>query len=220
MLIELSGIDGAGKSTQMERLQRHANERGIECHIRTLKSTSRRILARIGATRGAREWRDLFDPALVELATALDLYQQVHALIVPIRQPGEMILTDSYARYWLASAHTNLPRPDWAVDEAYRLFPAPDLALHLRVDPTVALERIVARAKGDHVLREGGIGVVEALERAYVHVDRTLGYRPVVLDAARGPDEVARDAVEAVRSTRSTLDPLDREMVARLGATS
>lgn len=216
MLIEFSGVDGSGKSTQMERFQRRANELGIECHNRMLTSTSRAILALIGADEGASAWRDLFDPSAVELATALELYQQTYAMIVPISQPGQLILIDGYARYWLASAGMNLSQASWAVEAVYRIFPAPDLAIHLRVEPAVALERIVARQKGDHVLREGGIGVLEALDRGYALADRTLSYQAVVVDGAQEPADVERDVAEAVRSVHPRLADRDRELVAEL----
>jgi len=167
MLIEVSGIDGSGKSTCVDHLSRWAHEAGVACYQRPVRSTYRRILGGIAASRGLRSWRELFDQECVQLATALEVLQYVATHITPINFPGQMIITENYRRYWLATAVADKATNMSQLEAIYAQLPRPDLSLHFDSNADVAYDRILARSKGDHVLRSGGKERLSRLWAAY-----------------------------------------------------
>jgi len=176
MIIEIAGIDGAGKSTQIARLARVAQECKVPCYERSLRSTGRRILSGIAAQQGL-EWRALFDRGAVELATALEMFQLFHATVVPIQFSGQMIVTDTYVREWLAVAIAEGGENVSQIVEIYRAMPSPDLSVQLDCSVDTAFCRIVARPKGDHLLRSGGKARLQRLADAYATgLDELVGY--------------------------------------------
>lgn len=216
MLIELSGIDGSGKSTQIALLQGWCNRAGVPCYERSLRSTVRRVLGGLAVDRGHLSWRGVFDPDAVELATALEMRQLVYTTIMPIRFAGQVIVTDTYLRRWVASAVASGARNLPQLELVYESIQPPDIAIHLAVTTTESLERISRRPQGDHLQREGGTQRLIALADGYETSDRMLAYRPAVLDGTADPEsvgsavrQVIADHVAKSRGDRSipALDP-------------
>ena len=167
MIIEISGIDGSGKSTQIAMLARLAQEAGVPCYERPIRSTCRRVVSGIAAQLGLASWRTVFDRSAVELATALEAHQMVYSTILSINFPGQLIVTDTYVRNLLAVA---IAEGGAAIDQLvaiYATFPRPDVSVHLDVPIDEAYARIEARPKGDHLLRTGGQARLQRLADAY-----------------------------------------------------
>lgn len=176
MIIELSGIDGAGKSTQIEILMRWANELGVPTYERIFRSIGRRVLGGIAARSGAKSWTEMFDVNAVELSTALEFVQFAHAQIGPINTNGQLILIDTFSRSWLATAIARGASDVAKLARVYEEAPTPELSIHVDASSEVAFERILGRKKGDHILRSGGRKRLNRLADAYGVVDRYLGY--------------------------------------------
>jgi dTMP kinase len=220
MIIEFSGIDGAGKTTQLERLMRWANEAGVACFERKLRSTGKRVLGGIAQEAGHRSWRALFAPDAVELMTAVEMRQLVFEAILPISFRGQIIVTDTYTRSWVATAISWGASPE-ALLAVYRTIPPPDLSIHLDVESNTAYARILAREKGDHILRVGGRERLEALVRAYEAVPQHLSYRARPVSAESSVEETFVQVQDLVRAAaRATGDTLIAERLDKAAAAS
>lgn len=199
MIVEIAGIDGSGKTTQIERLMRWASERGVPSYERKLRSFGRRVLGGIAASKDLSSWDQMFDVGAVELATALEIYQMAHATILPLNLPGQIIITDTYAKYWIA---TTLSRGSGSAEQVsiiYALLPPPDLSVQLDVSTDVAYQRILARPKGDHILRHGGKERLERLRTAHDNTSKWVTYSSHVVSAEIPEAETA----EAIRKLLS-----------------
>jgi thymidylate kinase len=195
MIIELSGIDGSGKTTQLNKIMRWANESGVPCYERVMRSTVRRILSGIAAEQGKDSWQELFEADAVELATAVEILQTVYATILPLNYPGQIIISDTYVRNWIAKAIVRRPSSLESIAAIYRRIPSPDLSIHLDVPVKVAFERILARQKGDHILRTGGLQRLKALADAYSIVPKHVHY-PTQMVTSEASEEQTFDAIQ------------------------
>ena len=144
-LLAFEGLDGSGKSTQVERLARDLSAAGhavVATHEPTDGPSGRRIreMARSGRSLEPEEELRWF----VE-----DRRAHVRDEIGPALSAGRVVVTD---RYFLSSvAYQGARGLDWrailAASEAE--FPIPDLVLLLEIDVARGLERV--RARGAHL---------------------------------------------------------------------
>ncbi len=142
-LIVFEGIDGTGKSTQLQMLASFLRENG-HAVVETREPTNGKFGRRIRSLYKKRR--------SVSLEEELDLFladrkEHVEELIKPALSAGKIVLCD---RYYLSSAAYQgaaglnpeeiIARNDFA--------PVPDLALVFDLDPVVAIRRITEK-RGD-----------------------------------------------------------------------
>lgn len=200
MIVEFSGIDGSGKSTQVHQLTRWATDHrlvAVECPLR---SQTRRICQGIAAGAGLQSWREIFRADRVEFSSAVDLVQQAMTSIVLADAPGHVLVADQYLRTWVARSAAGGPGLQEQVSRVYAKLPDPAVSFHLTLDPGTAWQRIIRRPKGDHTLRAGGLRrlteTAEALEAAV----SASPYPCTVLDGTRPVDELAAQVRQSVRT--------------------
>jgi len=190
-LIAFEGLDGCGKTTQVERLAARLRLAGSDPLLTREPSDGpwgRRIraMARGGELLAVEEELHWF----VE-----DRREHVATLVAPALAEGRLVVTD---RYFLSTvAYQGARGLEWrqllARSEAE--FPLPDLVVLLDIGPELALERVRTRAPGLETLferRERLARVAEifrAIERPYLER----------LDAAAAPERVAEAVAACVR---------------------
>ena len=189
MIIEFSGIDGSGKTTQIHKLMRWLNESGVPCYERILRSTSRRIVGGIAAEKGLQSWHELFDSNGIELATALEMLQLTYSTILPANFSGQCLITDTYIRNWLANAIVSRTSLIDQLLLIYQRIPRPDISIHLDVSVETAYQRILLRSKGDHKLRFGGKEQLEALSQAFQEVSQYVDYQSHIVSTSASEEE-------------------------------
>ncbi|MFL2936315.1 MAG: dTMP kinase [Myxococcota bacterium] len=142
-LIAFEGIDGSGKSTQVERLASALRAAGHEvCVTREPTDGEHGRKIRALSTRGAP----------LSLEEELDLFEQdrrehVKELIAPALGRGEVVITD---RYFLSTAAYQGSRgldSDAILRSHEELFPIPDVVFFIDVPPEAALLRVEARGE-------------------------------------------------------------------------
>ena len=141
LLIAFEGIDGCGKSTQLERLA--ARLRALGCDVVTTSEptgfpSGQRIreMARSGVPLAAEQELRWF----VE-----DRRVHVAEVIAPALRAGQIVLTD---RYYLSTvAYQGARGLDYEqiLADSEAEFPIPDLVLLLEIDPQIGLDRVHAR---------------------------------------------------------------------------
>ncbi len=140
-LIAFEGIDGCGKSTQVERLARALRADGRDVVVTaepTQGSWGRRIreMARSGTPVDAEEELRWF---------FADRRDHVAQVVAPALAAGQLVLTD---RYYLSTvAYQGARGLDWRkiLADSEAEFPAPDLVLLLEIDAAAGLARVRAR---------------------------------------------------------------------------
>ncbi|HEY5658824.1 MAG TPA: dTMP kinase [Myxococcota bacterium] len=196
-LLALEGLDGCGKSTQIEPLADALRRAGHEV-LATYEPTDGPHGRRIRELAHSRERV----PPEEELRWFVeDRREHVAQVLEPALAAGRVVLTD---RYYLSSvAYQGARGLDWGeiLADSEREFPAPDLALLFEIDPAAGLARVRARGApvDDRFERPEFLArvaeIFRALECPYV----------VRIDAASPVDAVSRAVRDAVRERLALL---------------
>jgi len=190
VLIALEGIDGTGKSTQLNLLAGYLRNAGYEV-VATREPTDGPAGKRIRASFSSRH---LLTPQ-EELSLFMeDRRQHVRECILPALHRGAVVVTD---RYYLSTAAYQGARgldPVRIVRENERFAPAPDLAIILELSPEEGIRRIKG-LRGDI---PNDFEAMDTLVRA-AEIFASFSYPWVRrVDASRGVEEVHRDIVRCV----------------------
>jgi dTMP kinase len=197
-LITIEGLDGAGKSTLAEALQRELSTRGIHAEL----------LREPGGVELSERIRALVkDPSLAvsPRAEAL-LYAAARAQLVaerlePLLAEGVLVLLDRFVDSSLAYQGAGRALGVEQV-RAINLFATgllePDRTLLLRVSPEVGRARQSGRDLAPDRLELEGERFFAEIASAYDELAQAEPGRVRVIDASQQPDVVLREALAAV----------------------
>jgi dTMP kinase len=141
-LIVVEGIDGSGKSTQIDLLNKWLQSQGRSVYFSEWNSSD---LVK-STTRFAKDEK-AFTPTTFSLLQATDFSDRWENYIFPMLQAGAIVLADRYAFTAFARDVSRGVDPTW-VRDLYSFALQPDLVLYFRVPLDIAVERILSgRAK-------------------------------------------------------------------------
>ena len=195
-LIAFEGVEGAGKSTQLEMLRQ------------TLEKAGHRVAStrEPGGTPVGEQVRSiLLDPALTVDARAEALLfaaaraQLVEQVIRPALQRGEVVLCDRYLDSSLAyqgAARGLGQEPIAAINRFATGGLLPDLVVLLRLDPEEGLAR--GRGSRDRIECQD-LEFHRRVAQGFLDLAEADPERFVIVDAAPPPDRVAAEVREAVQ---------------------
>ena len=137
LLIAVEGLDGSGKSTQIELLLRHLTRQGLAVH-RSNWNSSPAVHPLIRKLKAERR----LTPHAFALVHAADFADRYEREILPRLRLGIHVLCDRYVGTALArDGARGLPR-EW-IDKLYGFARPADLTFYFRVPPEVAAARIL-----------------------------------------------------------------------------
>ncbi len=189
MLIVLEGLDGAGKSTQIDRLRALLNERGRACRYLHFPRFDAPVYGELIARflRGELGTVDRVDPYLVALLFAGDRADAA-AQLREWLAAGDAVLLDRYVYSNVGYQCAKLPEGAsrealrrWILDLefGYHAIPRPDLSLFLDVPFAFTARKLAeAREGDDRDYLKGGRDIHEA------SLDLQRSVRQVYLAAA------------------------------------
>ena len=189
-LIAFEGIDGSGKSTQIERLAVALAARGCELET-TFEPTEGAMGQRIRAMARSGE---RVAPETELAWFVADRREHVEQVILPALAAGRWVLTDRYTLSSVAYQGARGLSPDEILASSEAEFPLPDLALVFEIDVQLGVSRVAER-KGvaepvfeNRAFLEAAAEIFAALDRAYIER----------IDARGEPDAVHARVMEAV----------------------
>jgi dTMP kinase len=191
VLIAFEGGEGAGKSTQVRRLQEWLTNEGLVAQA-TFEP---------GATPSGAGIRSIvLDRAHTGISArseallyAADRAQHVHDVLRPALDAGEVVITDRFVDSSLAyqGAGRTIPLDDvrmlsrWATEGVQ-----PDLTILLDLPPEVGLARARGRAVADRLESES-LEFHQRVRQTFLALAEVEPDRYLVLDARRTPEEIA-----------------------------
>ncbi len=137
-LIVVEGIDGSGKSTQIDLLHKWLQSQRNVVYFTEWNSSS---LVK-STTKLAKQER-MFTPTTFSLLQATDFADRWENYILPMLKAGAIVLADRYAFTAFARDVARGVDPKW-VRNLYSFAVQPDLAFYFRVPLDIAVERIMA----------------------------------------------------------------------------
>lgn len=205
ILVTLEGIDGSGKST----VSRHLAQALVKaCPDRLFIFTAEPTKSETGAILRSRLSESCALEDEVTKARRMEelfLFMADHAdhlshTIIPSLRAGAIIISDRYtdstAAYQGVTLRGIVPDPVEWIRSLYRPWNvSPDLTLFFSIDPSRALERIVSRKIAEKFER------AEFLREVDGNFRRVASFEPkrfVIVDAGRGIDDVAKDALSMI----------------------
>lgn len=195
----LEGLDGAGTTTQCERLASELRARGFRVLVTREPSDGpvgtmiRQALTgrlRLPGDKGP------LAPETLALLFAADRTDHLHARVRPAIARGEIVLSDRYLLSSLAYQGQALPMA-W-VEQANAFADAPDLTLFVEVTPATAARRRAGRG-GDAELFEAEV-LQRRIARQYLAAIRRRARKERIarVDGNGSPEEVTRALLEAL----------------------
>ena len=141
-LIVVEGIDGSGKSTQIDLLHKWLQSQGKSVYFTEWNSSE---LVKSTTRLGKQE--KMFTPTTFSLLQATDFSDRWENYMLPMLRAGVIVLADRYAFTAFARDVARGVDREW-VRNLYSFATQPDLALYFQVPLDIAVERITgARAK-------------------------------------------------------------------------
>ncbi len=196
--IVFEGIDGSGKSTQIQMLADKLRSRNISCYV-TMEPTDSPIGAMIHQVMTRRMQADAKVVAALFVADRLDhLLNEVNGICKMVAE-GTTVLMDRY--YFSSYAYQSVEVPmEWLI-QANTLSSAtlrPDVNLFLDISPQAAMERIRS-GRFQTELYEETSRLVQVRQNYLDAFDRLKGVEEVArIDAGRSRKEVAADVWHVV----------------------
>ncbi|MCI5220259.1 MAG: dTMP kinase [Candidatus Electrothrix sp. LOE2] len=198
MLVAFEGIDGTGKSTQLQSLANFLTEQGLPV-ITTYEPTDSRYGRRI---RELYRNRSSCTPEEELNLFVEDRRLHVNELIRQGLAAGKIILTDRY--YYSTAAYQGAAGMDTAEIFARNSFaPVPDLVLLLTMDPEISLARI-REGRGEE------LNDFEQLDQLRKVADHFAAFDdPCIarIDAAQAPEKVQEDIRRTVQDRFPAVTP-------------
>ncbi|MDH7570000.1 MAG: dTMP kinase [Armatimonadota bacterium] len=137
-LIVVEGIDGSGKSTQIDLLYKWLQAQGRSVYFSEWNSS-----ALVKSTTRLAKKRKVFTPTTFSLLQATDFADRWENNIFPLLKAGVIVLADRYAFTAFARDVARGVHPQW-VRNLYSFALQPDIVFYFRVPLETAVDRILA----------------------------------------------------------------------------
>jgi dTMP kinase len=141
-LFVVEGIDGSGKSTQLQLLHQWLRAEGYGVVYSEWNSS---LLVRDTTKRGKR--KQMLTPSTFSLIHATDFADRIERNIIALLKTGAVVLCDRYIYTAFARDGVRGMNPEW-LRELYSFAVKPTIAFYFRVPLEVAMHRILTGRSG------------------------------------------------------------------------
>lgn len=202
-LIAVEGLDGSGKSTQINLLKRWLEMEGTKVFFTEWNSSA---LVKKATSRGKK--RQLLTPTTFSLIHCTDFADRYERQILPLLHAGYIVLADRYMYTAFARDSVRGCDREW-IREMYSFARPPDITLFFSVPLEVALGRILG-GRPQLKYHEAGMDLGLSADpyesfrlfqgriyQEYLRMADEFGF--VVIDASRPPDVQQQEVREIIR---------------------
>ncbi|NCC59809.1 MAG: dTMP kinase [Verrucomicrobiae bacterium] len=137
-LIVVEGVDGSGKSTQIQLLRRWLESQRLKVFFSQWNSSE---LVKSATSKGKK--KELLTPTTFSLIHATDFADRYDRQLAPMLKAGYIVLCDRYVYTAFVRDTVRGCDPAW-VRELYSFAVMPDLTFLFKADLEVSLERILS----------------------------------------------------------------------------
>ena len=147
ILISFCGLDGAGKTTQIEILRNHIINDGYDapfCTFQPTKEMRQNFLFR-KFVDGEKSDYEAYEYRSLNLLTVSDRLQHSRHVILPQLLDGKTVISDRYFYTALINLRARGYKQDRWIYEIAKYIPKPDLTFFINVDFDEAVRRVRSR---------------------------------------------------------------------------
>jgi dTMP kinase len=201
LFVVFEGGEGAGKSTQIDRLARTLRARGQQV-VTTREPGATEFGARIrGMLLGGAGGPAAPSPRAEALLYAADRAHHVATVVRPALARGAVVISDRYVDSSLAyqGGGRGLPADEigWLSAWATRQL-KPDLVVLLDLPAEVGLARVAGRGTAADRLERESLEFHERVRHVFIDLAAEEPRRYLVIDGTRPPDELAAEVLRRV----------------------
>lgn len=168
-LIIVEGIDGSGKSTQIQLLQKWLVDSGYKVFFTAWNSSA---LVNETIKRGKK--KNLLTPTTFSILHATDFADRLAHLIIPPLKAGMIVLADRYIYTAFSRDVVRGIHPQW-VRNLYGFAIKPDISFYFKVAVDVSLKRILSGRKSLKFYEAGmDLGLCDDQEESFKLFQTTI----------------------------------------------
>jgi dTMP kinase len=189
--IVFEGIDGCGKTNQIDLLKKGLKKQGVEA-VFTREHTVGWIGRMIDeVVRGERE----LDPQALQLLFVADRLEHLKRIIKPALQKGKLVVCDRY--FWSTVAYGSLVADrEWLL-EINKVCLLPDLVILIDLSPKVAVKRISKNREELTIFEKEK--KLKKVRKTYLWLAKRFADSCVVIDGTPKPKKINREIFTILR---------------------
>ncbi|MBF0379332.1 MAG: dTMP kinase [Desulfamplus sp.] len=210
MFITLEGIEGSGKTTQIEPIAKFLRENGHQ--VVTTREP--------GATPTGKKIRSiLLDPENSNISTLCELMlygadraQHIYEVILPSLKSGKTVLCDRFADATVAYQGFGRGLDINLIDKIYKMVAnvevtnlKPDMTILFDLDPAIGLERTFKalkqgeRSENESRFEQERLDFHERVRRGYLEIAKREKDRFFIVDASTSKEEILNKIISQIR---------------------
>ena len=201
--ISFEGIDGSGKSTQIQKLAEFLEARDFDIVI----------TREPGGSKGGEEIRNLLLQGNVDrwsAETEILLFtaarrDHLERIILPALEEGKIVICDRFTdstRMYQGMRGVNLRNLVDTLNEKVIKFD-PDLTIVIDINPEISLKRAKSRRTVEERFEDFGINLQMKMRKGFLELAKEFGNRIEVVNGQQSIDKLAQDICSLVKAKLS-----------------
>ena len=198
--ITFEGIDGSGKSTQIQNLAKFLEDYGFDIIITREPGGSiggeeiRNLLLQGGVDRWSAETEILLFTAARR--------DHLERIILPALQDGKIVICDRFTDSTRMYQGMRGPKLRGLVDRLTKevINCDPDLTIIIDIDPEISLERAKSRKTAEERFEDFGIDLQKKMRRGFLDLSKEFSSRIAVVNGQQSVDELAKEIFSLVKA--------------------
>ena len=198
--ISFEGIDGSGKSTQIQKLAEFLKRRDFDIVI----------TREPGGSKGGEEIRNLLLQGNVDrwsAETEILLFtaarrDHLERIILPALEEGKIVICDRFTdstRMYQGMRGVNLRNLVDTLNEKVIKFD-PDLTIVIDINPEISLKRAKSRKTVEERFEDFGVDLQMKMRKGFIDLAKEFGDRIEVVDGQQSLDKLAQDICSLVKA--------------------
>ena len=201
--ISFEGIDGSGKSTQIQKLAKFL--KNLDFDVITTREP--------GGSKGGEEIRNLLLQGNVDrwsAKTEILLFtaarcDHLERIILPALEEGKIVICDRFTdstRMYQGMRGANLRNLVDTLNEKVINF-EPDLTIIIDINPEMSLKRAKSRKIAEERFEDFGVDLQMKMRKGFIELAKEFGNRIEVFDGQQSVDKLAKDICSLVKAKLS-----------------
>ena len=198
--ITFEGIDGSGKSTQIQNLAKYLEEYGFDIII----------TREPGGSVGGEEIRNLLLQGEVDrwsAETEILLFtaarrDHLERMILPALQDGKIVICDRFTDSTRMYQGMRGPKLRVLVDNLTEevINCDPDLTIIIDIDPEISLRRAKSRKTAEERFEDFGVDLQKKMRKGFIDLSKEFNSRIKVVNGQQSVDELAKEIFSLVKA--------------------